>query len=229
MRFFSVLFLSTATLLCLGFSIADTSSAKTPVSAPSEKDSLLALIQGDWRCVDIRYEGPMYETCCNESYLGIQILNDTLFHLDYPHQFYYAKTAGDIVLSHDTLIVSNKYYYVRHVTGAFDPAILNMLKTDTVNQASLIGTWELDTGREMDYEGEANYDGTIHFPFKLNKTLIFTPETAKPPILKKRRIIIPVNGYNKSCYIVSINQHKMVLYTGSWYEPGFEFAYNRKS
>lgn len=229
MRFFSVLFLSTATLLCLGFSVTDPSSRKPLIPIQSEKDSLLALIQGDWRCVDIRYEGPKYETCCNEPYLGIHILNDTVFHLDYPHKFYYATTPDDIVLSHDTLIISNKYCYNRLAAGKFDSAILKMLKTDTVNPASLIGTWELDTWKEMEYEGEENYDGTIHFPFKLKQVLTFTQKTAKLPLLKGTKLIIPVNGVNKPCFIVSINKHRITLRTGSWYESGFEFAYNRKS
>ena len=174
MRFFSVLLLSTAVLLCFGFSVTD-ASRKPLIPIQSEKDSLLALIQGDWRCVDIRYEGPMYETCCNEPYLGIQILNDTIFHVDYPHQFYYSTIVRDVVLSHDTLIINHRHYYKRE-PKAFDPAILKVLKTDTINPVSLVGTWELDTWSEMGYEGEENYDGTIHFPFKLKPVLTFYSE-----------------------------------------------------
>ncbi len=211
-------------------------NGKRLISNSNNKKSLhisLNQLQGDWKCVYIKCEIAC-EECCQDPYREIRISNDSAFVYEYPHQFYNCWKINilkptsfydKIDLKNDTLIFSDKDYFVR---TKFENKIINVLNKDSINASSLIGEWELQTYIPMGYDGEENYDGTIHFPFNVPKTFSIKINELTNKLINGRWIKINTNGRKKDFYITELNENHIGLRTGSWYKDVFTLDYFRK-
>jgi|GEM_PF-5905951 len=188
--------------------------------------------QGNWKCVDIICDKAC-ETCCEELiYFDLQIISDSVSYFQYPHQYYFTNSINETTswLSHDTLSIKTlgaTFLFIQQ-TKVIDSKTISLLKKDSINPASLVGTWELYTWKKMGYEGEEDYEGTIDFPFKLKSFLKLKATQLIPPLLIGRTLKIPVNGVNKACTIVLLTENHITFRAGNWDKDHFEFAYNRK-
>ena len=203
------------------------------------QDISLRGIQGDWKCIYIECK-KICESCCEDlQYREARIEEDSIFIFDYPHEYCYCSiisldsNKSDVMakclrakLLNDTLLVGGTDFYVR---TTFENKIVSMLKKNSINSYSLIGKWKLVEWREMGYEGEENYDGTIHFPFKLPRILNINESTIKSPRLIGRYFKITVNGIERDFRIEKIDDYLISFSAGKWHKEKFFFEYRRKT
>ena len=208
------------------------------------KDSLIAQIQGAWKCVKI------VESCETEEPKNFCILpgkgalyvkSDSIFLFDYPCNYYFGSLLynngslrfdnnlkvyntkyTELKLAEDTLLLhrntGGKYgrneYYIR---SNLNIETLSRLKKDSINFECFYGKWQLVTYMDL---GDGS-DPNIKFPFKLPTVLDFTdPVKFKKALLGKHHIKIKVDGVLRVFTIKEISRTTGMLWLdeGRWWQ-----------